>query len=102
MMSSLFNIHNSQFIIHNMKLTNGGKYLWQLQLLGWVILLVVWYLVTNFGLINNHVMPTPQKTWRSLIEMKSNDNLTENILFSVRINLIGYLKCIFAALIVGF
>ena len=85
-----------------MKQTNGGKYLWQLQLAGWVILLAVWYLVTNLGLINNHVMPTPQKTWRSFLEMKSDDNLITNILFSVRINVVGYLKCIFAALVVGF
>ncbi len=85
-----------------MKQTNDSKYLWQLQLAGWIILIVVWYLVTNFGLINNHVMPTPQKTWRSFLEMKSDDNLMSNILFSLRINLVGYLKCIVAALVVGF
>jgi NitT/TauT family transport system permease protein len=85
-----------------MKQTSDGKYLWQLQLAGWVILLALWYLVTNFGLINNHVMPTPQKTWRSFIEMKSDDDLMANILFSLRINLVGYFKCIVAALIVGF
>jgi NitT/TauT family transport system permease protein len=78
------------------------KYLSLLQLSGWLVLFGIWYLVTNFGLINNHVMPTPQKTWRALVEMKTDDNLFENILFSVRINLIGYVKCIIAALVVGF
>jgi len=85
-----------------MKSSNDGKYLWQLQLTGWIVLLAVWYMVTNFGLINNHVMPTPQKTWNSFIEMKSDDDLMANILFSLRINLVGYFKCIVAALIVGF
>jgi NitT/TauT family transport system permease protein len=85
-----------------MKKTSEGKYLYPLQLSGWVILFVIWYLITNFGLINNHVMPTPQKTFNSFIEMKSDDNLLENILFSLRINIIGYLKCILAALVVGF
>ncbi|MEP7144829.1 MAG: ABC transporter permease subunit [Ferruginibacter sp.] len=85
-----------------MKKTIDGKYLWQLQLIGWIILLAIWFLVTNFGLINNHIMPTPQKTWRSFIEMQSDDNLLTNILFSLRINVIGYLKCIFAALVFGF
>ncbi|MEP7110167.1 MAG: ABC transporter permease subunit [Ferruginibacter sp.] len=85
-----------------MKQINAAKYLWLLQMSGWLILLVLWYLVTNFGLINIHVMPTPQKTWRSFIEMKKDDNLITNILFSVRINVVGYLKCIFAALVVGF
>lgn len=82
--------------------STGNKYFSLLQLSGWLILFVIWYLVTNFGLINNHVMPTPQKTWHSFLEMKSDDSLVDNILFSLRINVIGYLKCIFAALVVGF
>ena len=80
----------------------NGKYLWQLQLAGWLILFALWFLVTNFGLINTHVMPTPQKTWRSFIEMTSDDNLVTNVLFSLRINIVGYVKCIIAALFVGF
>src|SRR5690349_1291594 len=73
-----------------------------LQLSGWLILFVLWWLVTNFGIINNHVMPTPQKTWSALVDMKQNDDLWNNIWFSVRINVIGYLKCILAALVIGF
>src|SRR5436190_11657256 len=80
----------------------SAKYLSLLQLSGWLILFITWWLITNFGLINNHVMPTPQKTWNSFLEMRSDDNLTSNILFSLRINVIGYLKCIAAALVVGF
>ena len=34
--------------------------------------------------------------------MRQDDNLTENILFSLRINLIGYFKCIIGAIIFGF
>ncbi len=85
-----------------MNKTNDGKYTWQLQLSGWIILLALWFLITNLGLINNHIMPTPQKTWHSFVDMQLNDNLFDNILFSLRINVIGYLKCIVAALIVGF
>ncbi|MEO6549281.1 MAG: ABC transporter permease subunit [Ferruginibacter sp.] len=85
-----------------MKKTSDGKYLWQFQLAGWLILLAIWFLVTNFGLINTHIMPTPQKTWRSFVEMQTQDDLVSNIFFSLRINVIGYLKCIVAALIVGF
>jgi NitT/TauT family transport system permease protein len=81
---------------------NVNKYFSVLQLSGWLILFVLWYLVTNFGLINNHVMPTPQKTWHAFNELKSDDNLLDNILFSLRINVLGYIKCIVAALIVGF
>lgn len=80
----------------------NSKYIWQLQLAGWAILFALWFLVTNFGLINTHVMPTPQKTWKSFVEMTTEDDLVSNVLFSLRINIVGYLKCIFAALVVGF
>jgi len=65
-----------------------NKNLSLLQISGWLILFALWYLVTNFGLINTHILPTPQKTWNSFLEMKKDDNLWDNILFSVRINLI--------------
>jgi len=73
-----------------------------LQVAGWVLLFAAWWLVSNAGLINNHVLPTPQKTWKALLELKNQDNLLGNMLFSIRINVIGYLKCIVAALLVGF
>jgi NitT/TauT family transport system permease protein len=73
-----------------------------LQLLGWLIIFIVWYLITNFGLINTHVLPTPQKTYSALKEMNREDNLWGNIWFSVKINLIGYLKCIVGAIFFGF
>src|SRR3954451_17926223 len=85
-----------------MNKTNDGKYTWQFQLSGWLILIALWFLITNLGLRNNHVMPTPQKTWHAFVDMQSNDNLFDNILFSLRINVVAYLKCILAALIVGF
>jgi NitT/TauT family transport system permease protein len=85
-----------------MKQNNVGKFLWQLQLAGWLILFAVWFLVTNFSLINNHILPTPGKTWHSFVEMQSDDSLMTNILFSLRINVVGYFKCIVAALVVGF
>jgi NitT/TauT family transport system permease protein len=80
----------------------ANKYLSLLQLSGWLILFAIWWLVTNFGIINNHVLPTPQKAWHAFMEMKSDDNLVTNILFSLRINVIGYIKCIVGALVVGF
>lgn len=80
----------------------ANKYLSLLPLSGWLILFAVWYLVTNFNLINNHVMPTPQKTWTALGEMQRDDKLGANILYSLRINFVGYIKCILAALVIGF
>jgi NitT/TauT family transport system permease protein len=91
---------NNSFNVELKRFAN--KYLSPLQLSGWLILFVIWYLVTNFGVINNHVMPTPQKTWNAFVTMKSEDSLMDNILFSLHINVIGYLKSIVGALVVGF
>ncbi len=85
-----------------MKLLNSNKTPLMLQLAGWIVLFILWYLVTNLRLINNHIMPTPQKTWVSFVDMHTNDNLVSNILFSLRINVVGYIKCIIAAIVVGF
>lgn len=73
-----------------------------LQLVGWLVLFIIWYLVTNYGVINTHVLPTPQKTYNALKELNKEDNLWQNIWFSVKINLMGYLKCIVGAIIFGF
>jgi NitT/TauT family transport system permease protein len=73
-----------------------------LQILGWIVIFIIWYVISNYGLINSHVLPTPQKTWKAFNEMKKDDDLGKNILFSVRINLLGYLKCIIGALVFGF
>lgn len=78
------------------------KYLSLLQILGWIIIFIIWYVITNYGLINSHVLPTPQKTWNAFNEMRKDDDLGKNILFSIRINLLGYLKCIIGALVFGF
>ena len=78
------------------------KYFSLLQILGWIIIFIIWYVITNYGLINSHVLPTPQKTWNAFNEMRKDDDLGKNILFSVRINLLGYLKCIIGALVFGF
>jgi len=99
-MAETNNVNENSFAVSLKRF--ASKYLSLLQLSGWLILFITWWLVTNFGLINTHVMPTPQKTWNAFLDMKSNDNLWDNILFSIRINVVGYLKCIAAALVVGF
>jgi NitT/TauT family transport system permease protein len=78
------------------------KYLSPLQLAGWGICLVLWFLITDFGIINSHILPTPQKTINAFSEMKRQDHLLANIFFSIKINILGYFKSILAAIVVGF
>lgn len=73
-----------------------------LQLCGWVIVILLWFAITNMHLINNRILPTPQFTWDGLREMFVKEDLVSDIFFSIRINLLGYLKCVLTAIPFGF
>lgn len=69
---------------------------------GWFILIATWYLVTELGIINQHILPGPVKVLQAGNEMGKQDDLIANILFSLKINFAGYAESIFFALPVGF
>lgn len=69
---------------------------------GWLILALIWTLVSYFELINPHVLPSPKNILVSFVDMVKNDDLFTNILFSLKINFMGYGESIVLALPVGF
>jgi NitT/TauT family transport system permease protein len=73
-----------------------------LPLLGWIILIAVWELISVAGIINNHILPSPMMVKDAFIDMLKFDHLGENIFFSLKINLAGYVESIALALPVGF
>lgn len=72
------------------------------NILGWIVLFVLWYAIGELALINPHVLPTPLATYMSFKEMAQTDNLWGNILFSLKINFAGYIESILFALPIGF
>lgn len=72
------------------------------NVLGWVVLLLLWYVIGELGLISRFVLPTPLMTLNASQEMLSKDDLIGNILFSLKINFAGYAESILLALPVGF
>lgn len=72
------------------------------SILGWGTLLGVWFLISYTGVINNHILPSPGKTLHAAKEMYRDDNLLQNILFSLKINALGYVESILLALPIGF
>src|SRR5688500_9349631 len=75
---------------------------WQYMVLGWLIILALWWMVADLELINSHVLPSPGRTWTQFLEMCREDHLGRNILFSLKINFAGYLESIVLALPIGF
>lgn len=73
-----------------------------LKISGWLILLLIWFLISSLNLVNNHILPSPQKTFGSLLEMIENDHLFKNIWFSLKINFLGYFISIGTAIPLGF
>ena len=73
-----------------------------LNIAGWIILLTIWFTVTELKLINSHILPSPGKTLDAFFMMLNEDNLIGNIMFSLKINFAGYIESILLALPVGF
>jgi len=75
---------------------------------GWLILIAGWFIISNLGLVNNHILPTPQKTVSAFIglatggDLYNKMNLWEHLWFSVKLNLLAYFECVAASLIFGF
>lgn len=81
-----------------MKTTNKGTY----ALLGWLVVLGVWYTISIFEIINPRVLPSPGKTLTAFLDMLKNRDLVGNLLFSLKINYLGYIIAIGTALPIGF
>lgn len=73
-----------------------------LNILGWLTLLGIWFLISKFNLINGHILPSPSKTYNAFIEMLKENHLMSNIGFSLKINFIGYMIAIGTAIPIGF
>src|SRR5688572_11900337 len=77
------------------------KSLW-MGLLGWVVFVILWAVVAKLELVNKYVLPSPGKTWDAFIGLASGGHLVDNIWFSVKINISGYIFRSLLAIPVGF
>lgn len=69
---------------------------------GFVILLAIWTAVTSFRLIPRTLLPSPIGVLSALKELHFEDALVRNMLYSLRLNLLGYLEAIAISLPLGF
>ncbi len=69
---------------------------------GTAMILVVWESIVRLGLIQKTLMPTPSSVVSALGEMVSNDNLVSELMYSLKLNLIGYIEAVLVAVPIGF
>lgn len=69
---------------------------------GLILILVVWYIVTSSGMVSKTILPNPIDVLVSFKELHFNDFLVKNILYSLKLNLLGYLEAVLIAVPLGF
>jgi NitT/TauT family transport system permease protein len=66
------------------------------------ILILIWYVVSAYGIITSKILPNPIDVLTSVKELYLEKSLMTNIGFSIKLNLYGYVESIFLSIIVGF
>jgi NitT/TauT family transport system permease protein len=69
---------------------------------GLAILVFLWWAITAFTHISPTLLPSPGKVLMSFKELHLEDALVRNTIYSVRLNLLGYIEAIAVALPIGF
>ena len=68
---------------------------------GFVMLIFFWSLITKYKLVSHSVLPSPLEVIKSFGYLFEH-NLTGNALFSLRLNLLGYLEAVLISIPIGF
>ena len=73
-----------------------------ISVLGWFLLLLVWYAVAAFELVNPFILPSPTKVAASFAVLFNEKNLVFHAGYSIFVNLSGYLQAVAIAVPLGF
>jgi len=88
--------------IFRMDYSPGNKVTFLISFAGLLLILGIWSLITFSGLVNKAVLPTPLAVIISFKELHFQDFLVRNTLYSIKLNIYGYLEAIGLSLFLGF
>ncbi len=71
-------------------------------IIGSSFLIFFWIILSTSGMISNTLLPTPWAVLFSFKELHYDDALIRNLLYSIKLNLLGYLEAILISLPLGF
>ncbi len=72
-----------------------------IELMGFFLFVGIWYIVSAH-INSNAILPSPQKVILSLQELYLKDHLFQNLFFSIKLNLWGYLEAALISIPIGF
>ena len=70
--------------------------------IGLSVLVGIWQLVCSMGLVNKGILPSPLAVIGCLHELYFDDALLNNIIYSIKLNVLGYLEAVAICLPLGF
>lgn len=73
-----------------------------ISVLGWILMLVVWYAVVAFEWVNPFILPSPTEVAASFVVLFGEKNLVYHTGYSIFVNLSGYLQAVAIAIPLGF
>jgi NitT/TauT family transport system permease protein len=70
---------------------------------GFLFLVAIWFLITTgTGWVKPQTIPSPESVVLSFFELLKKENLIANILYSIKLNVAGYIKAIAFSVPIGF
>ena len=71
-------------------------------LAGFIIIMVCWQLIYVTGLISALILPSPIQTFTSFSDMLTTDHIISASIYSIKLNVFGYVEAILIAIPMGF
>ena len=73
-----------------------------IALCSFVVIVVLWQLAIDTFNIPNGILPTPSQVFTSFYELYNTDNIFTNTLYSIKLNVAGYIEAVAVSLPLGF
>lgn len=71
-------------------------------IVGGIVLVILWYIITKMGLVSEKILPNPVDVIMSIPMLIKENDLFSNIWYTVKLNLLGYVYALIIAIPLGF
>lgn len=73
-----------------------------IEILGFFLILIIWTIIAGLGLLPAALLPSPLQVLSSIPQLHFEDALIRELLFSIKINVMGYFEAILISIPLGF
>jgi NitT/TauT family transport system permease protein len=73
-----------------------------IEVIGFFSIIIIWSMITAFKILPETIFPAPWKVIASFKELHFKDYLISNTLFSIKLNILGYIEAVIIGVTVGY